>query len=115
MAVLSGAVDLDAGLVQVELDAATFATGNPRRGTAVRGPRYLFADAYPMLTFAGERADGDVLDGTLTVRGTIQPVRLRIIHVVPDGDAFEVDAVTRIDRFASASRLRADSPPGTCG
>lgn len=100
MAMLAGAVDIDAGLVQVELDAASFATGNPRRDNAVRGRRHLHTDAYPTLTFAGELAGGDGLNGTLTVRGVMQPVRLQITRIVPDGDAVEVDAVARIDRFA---------------
>ena len=108
MPVLSGAVHvgdpIGTSLVQVELDAAGFATGNQQRDAMVRGPRYLDGDAHPTVTFT---ADGPVrdetgwrLDGTLTVRGVTRPARLRITRVSADGDAFVVDAETRVDRVA---------------
>jgi polyisoprenoid-binding protein YceI len=108
MPVLSGAVHvgdpIGTSLVQVELDATGFATGNQQRDTVVRGPRYLDSDTHPTLTFV---ADGPVrdgtgwrLDGTLTVRGVTRPARLSIIRVSVDGDGFVVDAETRVDRIA---------------
>lgn len=106
--VLSGAIHVGDpvgdSLVQVELDADGFHTGNRRRDIAVCGRHYLDTQAHPTMTFT---ADGPVPDGTgrllagrLTVRGVTRPVQLRIGRVAAAGDAFVVEAQTRIDRYA---------------
>ena len=65
-----------ASRIRVEIDAASFRTGNPARDASVRSARFLDAGRHPVMVFVAEEMDGDVLNGTLTVCGTTRPVRL---------------------------------------
>ena len=104
VAVRAGTIDLAepaaASSVQVEIDAATFHTGNERRDENVRSARYLDVAHHPVMTFASERVDGDALVGTLTVRGVTRPVRLAIEEPEFDLAPLSFHATTIIDRFA---------------
>jgi polyisoprenoid-binding protein YceI len=91
--------------VHVELDAASFHTGNRRRDRDVRSARFLDTDRYPTVTFRSTRleAAGDAprLLGTLTVRDVTRPVSLLIQQCTVRPDApgsVLVRASTRLDR-----------------
>ena len=59
----------------MEIDAASFRTGNGARDDGVRSARFLDAGRHPVMVFVAETMEGDVLDGALTVCGTTRPVR----------------------------------------
>jgi polyisoprenoid-binding protein YceI len=109
MTIRDGLVDIADPLtessVQVEIDTASFDTGNSRRDSDVRSPRFLDAGRYPSMRFASERlarSEGRwTLAGTLTVRDVARPVSLAIewSTVTPEWPtSFVVWATTRIDR-----------------
>lgn len=91
--------------VHVELDAASFHTGNRHRDHDVRSARFLDTDRYATVTFRSTRleAAGDAprLLGTLTVRDVTRPVSLLIQQCTLRPDApgsVLVRASARIDR-----------------
>jgi polyisoprenoid-binding protein YceI len=109
MTIRDGLVDiadpLNESSVQVEIDTASFDTGNSRRDGDARSPRFLDAGRYPSMTFASERLAHSqgrwTLAGTLTVRDIARPVSLAIewSTVTPEWPtSFVVWAATRIDR-----------------
>jgi polyisoprenoid-binding protein YceI len=90
--------------VQVEIDAASFHTGNGHRDGDVRSAKFLDTGRHPSMTFAARRlergAEGAALVGTLTVKGVERPVRLAIDRCARNGDprGFVASASARIDR-----------------
>jgi polyisoprenoid-binding protein YceI len=109
MTIRDGLVDvadpLTESSVQVEIDTASFDTGNSRRDGDVRSPRFLDVGRYPSMTFTSRRlarSEGRwTLAGTLTVRDVARPVSLAIewSTVTPEWpSSFVAWATTRIDR-----------------
>jgi len=84
--------------VHVQLDPASFRTGNGPRDDTVRSERLLDAERYPVITFRSEGADAAALTGTLTVRNVTMPVTLSIERTEARARWFQVRASTRIDR-----------------
>lgn len=111
-AIRSGVVDvvdpIAASRIRVEIDTASFHTGNGQRDATVRSARFLDAGRYPTMTFGSDRLDGDraALAGMLTVRAVTRPVTLERLAVEPAGPggvaggpgSFVARATTRIDR-----------------
>ncbi|MGH3377153.1 MAG: YceI family protein [Actinoallomurus sp.] len=102
VAVRAGTVEvaepITASGVRVEIDAASFSTGNALRDGNVRSARFLDTARHPVMTFVSEHLDGDVLTGTLTVRGVSRPVRLTIEESA--SAPLSVHATTTVDRVA---------------
>lgn len=78
--VLDG-TDAAASTATVEIDAASFSTGNADRDAHVTGEDFLDVEKYPTLTFASTSArqtseDEFVLVGDLTIHGTTRPVEI---------------------------------------
>jgi polyisoprenoid-binding protein YceI len=84
--------------VFVQIDPASFRTGNGRRDDKVRSGRLLDADRYPVITFRSEGVDGPALTGALTVRNVTMPVTLSIERTAVRAQGFNARASTRIDR-----------------
>jgi polyisoprenoid-binding protein YceI len=91
----------------VEIDSASFHTGNGQRDANVRSARFLDADRHPAMRFTVERVErsaaGATLCGTLVVREVARPVELSVERCGPFAGprpGFTVRATTRIDRFA---------------
>lgn len=110
-AIRAGTVDVvepaDSSRVDVDIDTASFHTGNEQRDTNIRSARFLDADKYPTMTFTSGRLNGSTLDGSLTVAGVARPVRLTIEQLVVEPSSFTVRAKTRLDRTAfGVSALR---------
>ena len=91
--------------VRVEIDTASFHTGNKQRDRDVRSARFLDTGQYPSMTFTSERLDRSTdrptLTGTLTVRDVARPVALTIEEsAVHNGipASFATRATVRIDR-----------------
>ncbi|GEL21333.1 hypothetical protein PSU4_02870 [Pseudonocardia sulfidoxydans NBRC 16205] len=111
-AVTEGDVDVAAGRarVRVDLDAASFTTAKRRRDVDVRGPRFLDAVRFPVLSWAGELADGTgIAAGTLRVRDTDAPVAAEVVAVeIVTVDAgptvVTVTARLTVDRVAAGVR-----------
>jgi polyisoprenoid-binding protein YceI len=103
VAVRSGTVDIAEPLagssVRVDIDVASFHTGNGGRDDNVRSARFLDAGRYPLMTFVAEHLDGLALAGTLTVRDVTRPVSLAIEESGVSARSFTVRATTVIDRF----------------
>ncbi len=101
-AIRSGSIEVAAPVsdsrVYVEIEAASFHTGNPQRDSAVRSPRLLDAGQYPVLVFTSGRADGPALPGTLTVGDVTVPVSLLVEQIVISPDSFTARGTVRIDR-----------------
>lgn len=107
-AVSKGSVDIaepvDACRVRVEIDAASFHSGNRTRDEHVRAEKFLGAGRHPTISFAATGLDRDgadlVLRGELTVRGVARPVTV----LIEPGSArrapnwFEVRASAVVDR-----------------
>ena len=101
-AIRTGTVDVTEPLadsrIAVQIDAASFRTGNRQRDVNVRSAQFLDTSRYPVMAFAAERVEGTAVTGSLTVRDVTRPVRL---SVEPSGVApgeFTVRVMTRIDR-----------------
>ena len=92
------AAPLSGSRVHVEVDAASFRTGNAQRDTAVRSAKFLDTDRYPLITFASGRVDATTVSGTLTACGLSRPASLSIVHAEVLADAFTVRATTQVDR-----------------
>jgi polyisoprenoid-binding protein YceI len=101
-AIRAGTVDVDEPLARssafVQIDAASFRTGNGQRDDQVRSERLLDTDRYPVITFRSKSMDGLALSGTLTVRNVTMPVSLSIEQTAARARWFNVRASTRIDR-----------------
>src|SRR5262249_33376765 len=101
-AIRAGMIDVDEPLARssafVQLDAASFRTGNRQRDDQVRSERLLDTDPYPVMTFQSERVDGLALPGTLTVRNVTMPVALSIEQTAARARWFNARASLRIDR-----------------
>jgi polyisoprenoid-binding protein YceI len=101
-AIRAGSVDVSEPLassrIRVEIDAASFRTGNGARDSAVRSGRFLDTGRHPVMVFVAEKLEGDALSGALTVCGVTRPVRLPVeVSSLPDG-SFTARAAVRIDR-----------------
>jgi polyisoprenoid-binding protein YceI len=91
--------------VRVEIDAASFRTGNSHRDDDVRSARFLDTGRYPSMMFVSTRLEhsvvGSTLAGILTVRDVARPLSLVIQQcaVQPASPhSLIVRASTRIDR-----------------
>jgi polyisoprenoid-binding protein YceI len=87
----------------VDIDAASFATGNNGRDTTVRSAKFLDADNHPAIQFRGDgvrqTGDGWQLTGTLTVRGAARPVALDVTEVSGTNGTLSARATCHIDRY----------------
>lgn len=84
----------------MEIEVASFRTGNPMRDGSVLSRRFLDPGRYPIMTFVSDHVDIDqrILTGMLTVRHVSRPVRLSIVDLTVAPQSFAVTATTRIDR-----------------
>ena len=101
-AIRTGTVDVTEPLahsrISVEIDAASFHTGNKQRDSHVRSARFLDARKYPVMTFASDRIEGAAAAGSLTVRDVARPVRLSIEPSAVSTREFTARVTARIDR-----------------
>ena len=101
-AIRAGTIDIDEPLARssafVQIDAASFRTGNGQRDDQVRSERLLDTDRYPIITFRSESVDGLALTGTLTVRNVSMPVTLSMEQTAARARWFNARASVRIDR-----------------
>jgi polyisoprenoid-binding protein YceI len=93
--------------VIVNVDPATFSSGNAKRDRDVVSASLLDCATHPDISFAsrGLREDGDrwVLSGTVTAHGTAVPVDVVIDRMVPEGNGMRVHArADHLDRHAFA-------------
>lgn len=104
----SGQIHVDNSLssswVRLTVRAASFATGNASRDTAVRSARLLAADRCPDITFVStalEEDDGPwLLRGRLCVRGHEGPANACLLASRWDGSLLRVRATATVDRYA---------------
>lgn len=86
------------------IDAASFASGHPRRDEDVKSARFLHVREHPHIRFESSELvrNGDdwVLRGQLTVRGHDAPVELVVTEARTTGDDLLLRASTRINRYA---------------
>ena len=86
------------------IDAASFATGNPRRDQDVKSATLLHVTDHPQITFQSTELahDGPTwrLRGHITARGTTAPAELTITDATASEDVVLIRATTRIDRYA---------------
>jgi polyisoprenoid-binding protein YceI len=89
-----------ASAIYAEIDTASFRTNSHQRDRGVLSPRFLDPAGHPVMTFRSDRieAAGQILTGTLTVRGTTRPVTLAVIRCEVSRRSFTAHATTRIDR-----------------
>lgn len=87
--------DAAASSASVEIDAASFSSGNDDRDAHVKSADFLDVESYPTLTFATTSVrqvsdDEFVLVGDLTIHGTTRPVEIAAelegIHADPWGN-----------------------------
>jgi polyisoprenoid-binding protein YceI len=101
-AIRTGTIDVAEPLagsrVCVQIDPASFRTGNRQRDNNVHSERLLDAGRYPVITFRYDGVDGPALTGTLTVRNVTMPVALSIEQSAVTPRSFNAHATTRIDR-----------------
>jgi polyisoprenoid-binding protein YceI len=121
-AVRGGAADvadpIGASAIYAEIETASFRTSSRPRDHSVLSPRFLDPAGHPVMTFRSDRIDGQqglepsggsrgvappgqpgqVLTGTLTVRGTTGPVTLTVTRCEVSRGSFTARATARIDR-----------------
>jgi polyisoprenoid-binding protein YceI len=104
----SGQIQVDGSLssswVRLTVKAASFATGNPGRDTAVRSARLLAAARYPDITFVSTALEADdgawLLRGRLCVHGHEGPADACLRASRWDGSLLRVRATAIVDRYA---------------
>jgi polyisoprenoid-binding protein YceI len=93
--------------VTVELQAASFTSGDEQRDGHVRSADFLDVETFPVITFTGSGArasgDGYVLPGRLTIRDVTKDVELKVeaLGVIADpwgNEKAAFTATTEIDR-----------------
>lgn len=102
---------LDDAVIDVEIDAASIDTGEPRRDAHLRSTDFFDVTSYPSITFCGTRLepvgernfDRWLAAGQLTIRGTTHPVKLAVAMneggpSLWDGGMVELTATTMIRR-----------------
>src|SRR5690349_24956852 len=86
------------------IDAASFATGNPRRDQDVKSARLLHVNDHPQTTFRStELVQDDAawrLRGQTTAGGTSAPADLAINEAAASADVLQMRPTTRVDRYA---------------
>jgi polyisoprenoid-binding protein YceI len=91
-----------ASTISAQIETASFRTGNRQRDDSVLSPRFLDPAGHPVMTFRSDRIeagpDGQVLTGTLTVRGTTRPVTVTVTGCEVSRGSFTARATARIDR-----------------
>jgi polyisoprenoid-binding protein YceI len=101
-AIRTGTIDiawpLADSVVYVEIDAASFRTGNRQRDDKVRSARLLDAGRHPVITFTSEHIETSALTGALTVCGVTRPVSLQVEQLAISPRSFTARARTRVDR-----------------
>lgn len=96
--------------IKVEVDAASFHTGNDQRDAHVRSARFLDTGRHSLITFVSEEVDTASISGTLTACGVARPVSMAIVDSEVSAETFTVRATTRVDRHdfgVTAARLMA--------
>jgi len=91
---------ITASAIRAEIETASFHTKNPARDGSVLSQRFLDPARHPVMAFRSDQidAEGHVLTGTLTVRGTSRPVTLTVTHCEVSRGSFTARATARIDR-----------------
>jgi polyisoprenoid-binding protein YceI len=84
--------------VRAEIETGSFRTRTRPRDAAVKSRRFLDVDRHPLMIFENERCQGNVITGTLTVRGVKRPVTLSVDRLEVAPGSFTARATTRIDR-----------------
>jgi polyisoprenoid-binding protein YceI len=101
-AVRAGTVDIAEPLagssIYVQVDSASFGTGNGQRDKTVRSESLLDVARYPVLTFRSEGVDLSAVTGSLTVRDVTMPITWSVEATAVAAGSFTVRAGTRIDR-----------------
>lgn len=111
MHVRGGVVEVETpvydSIVRAELDAASFATGNPQRDRTVRGRRYLATERFPTISFhstgVARTPAGWRVEGSLRVRDTSYPLHLQVAEqslTHSGAGSFTLEATGRVDRYA---------------
>lgn len=108
---LDGAITVDVGAsrgsVAAEIGAASVRMANAKNTAWARSPEFFDADKHPRIRFESHQfplsllAEGGVLEGTLSLRGTTQPVSFRVAPTACDfanGTRCEVDVSGAIER-----------------
>ncbi|MFD8461933.1 YceI family protein [Streptomyces antimycoticus] len=94
----------EASSVDIEMDAASFASGIPRRDNHVRSSDFLDVERHPSIHFRSrgleQSAQGASLRGELTVCGVTDPVVVTIGGVLGEGERITADGTASIDRYA---------------
>ena len=104
LAIRCGRADIadpvEVSALYAEIDTASFHTNNRQRDDSVLSARFLDPAAHPVMTFRSDRiaAQDQTLTGTLTVRGTTQPVTLTVTGCEVSPGSFTARATARIDR-----------------
>ena len=91
--------------IHAEIETASFRTRSGQRDRSVLSPRFLDPAGHPVMTFRSDRIEvappdqqGQVLSGTLTVRGTTRRVTLTLARCEVSRGSFTARATARIDR-----------------
>ncbi len=92
---------VESSTVRATIDAHSFHTGVSARDNTVRSAQYLDTARFPDITFmANGVEDGQVLRGTLTVRGRTEPLDVRIDEVRVLDHRLQLRASAEVDRYA---------------
>jgi len=87
-------------MVRAVIAADSFDTGLAARDNTVRSKQFLDTARYPDITFVANGVDGDILHGTLTVRGRTEPLAVRVDEVRVLDDRLKLRASAEVDRYA---------------
>jgi polyisoprenoid-binding protein YceI len=86
--------NLEAGLVEVKIDASSISTGNEKRDDHLRSPDFFDVQNHPLITFKSMKVNkagkNYRVSGDLTMRGVTKPVTLEVeffgVREIPSGD-----------------------------
>lgn len=94
--------DWSTGSVSVAIKSASINTGNDRRDSDLRSPRFFSVDTFPEITFKSSKVEisGESISitGDLTMRGVTRPVVLKGSYLGALGNKVGFEASTTLDR-----------------
>ncbi|MEM9464094.1 MAG: YceI family protein [Actinomycetota bacterium] len=90
--------------VSASVDAASFASGNPKRDNHVASEDFLDSEAFPLITFEANELEATAsqahVTGTVTVKDASSPLLITVTDIAVDEDSASLRATAVVDRNA---------------
>lgn len=93
---------------QMQVATASINTRNDLRDEGLRSAMFFDAEKFPQATFESAKVEGDVITGTMTIKGVSQPVVLKVQKDAPSGKLVLKGEFNRNDFGITYNKVLAD-------